>query len=737
MKPMLSIKNSYVSSSCNKCPHTLDWINNGYVCYGTNNGLAYYQPFELTGDLKTVAAHNGTVNCVRWVKTGCKGEPDTLVAASSDKTASVWKLTDNTLTNVGRLIGHTSPVNICVGAFDPAIGLIIATGSADSTIKIWTKTDEMNDNYECIETISLGNGFALSMDYFFLPETECLCLACGCDDFKIHLYYQSDNKFKLLSSLVGHEDWVRSIDSTQDGKKWRYIASIWKSGLFFESVLLGHENWIYSTKWFYLNESKLSIVSASMDKTLVIWQQGESDELWVEKSRLGDVGGNTLGFYDCKPAPDGSALLAYSFHGAFHMWLYDEGLGTWKTGLTVGGHFEEVQDIAWEPKFGAFLLSVSSDQTTRLHAKWKKADKTSWYEMGRPQVHGYDMKCIAPVNSLTFASGADEKVIRAFRPAKNFLRNFNKLTGTAFFTEDDIKEQPEGASIPALGLSNKSVYETEKAEKVETQNLENYFSPIHLEEPPTEENLVQNTLWPEIVKLYGHGYEIFALAARNDGGILASSCKAAKAEHASVILWNTSNWEIFQKLSYHNLTVTDISFSHDGQHILLVSRDRTWSLFSNIEGKYELTSFTDKKTAIHSRIIWCCAWSHDDAFFITGSRDKKAIVWSKSENSDKFIACDITLQLSDSITAIDLAPKLVNDEYVALFGLDNGEMLLYTFTKVSSWTLKFSLSRSFGHQNTVKRIRFKPTYDKDKDPLTVASCSVDHSVKIYEIMSVQ
>lgn len=55
--------------------------------------------------------------------------------------------------------------------------------------------------------------------------------------------------------------------------------------------------------------------------------------------------------------------------------------------------------------------------------------------------------------------------------------------------------------------------------------------------PPTEETLMQNTLWPETQKLYGHGYEIFALCASSDGKLLASACKAANAEHAQIILW--------------------------------------------------------------------------------------------------------------------------------------------------------------------------------------------------------
>jgi elongator complex protein 2 len=37
--------------------------------------------------------------------------------------------------------------------------------------------------------------------------------------------------------------------------------------------------------------------------------------------------------------------------------------------VTVGGHFGEVVDMQWEPG-GCFLLSVSADQTTRIHAPW-------------------------------------------------------------------------------------------------------------------------------------------------------------------------------------------------------------------------------------------------------------------------------------------------------------------------------------------------------------------------------
>lgn len=48
---------------------------------------------------------------------------------------------------------------------------------------------------------------------------------------------------------------------------------------------------------------------------------------------------------------------------------------------------------------------------------------------------------------------------------------------------------------------------------------------------------MQSTLWPENQKLYGHGYDVYALCSTSDGKLLASSCKATTAEHAQIILW--------------------------------------------------------------------------------------------------------------------------------------------------------------------------------------------------------
>lgn len=96
--------------------------------------------------------------------------------------------------------------------------------------------------------------------------------------------------------------------------------------------------------------------------------------------------------------------------------------------------------------------------------------------------------------------------------------------------------------MPSLGLSNKALFNEDltniqPSEQNKNEYPENYFTPVEMNTPPQEETLMQNTLWPEIQKLYGHGFEIYALAASPDGQLLASSCRATTAEHAQIILW--------------------------------------------------------------------------------------------------------------------------------------------------------------------------------------------------------
>jgi elongator complex protein 2 len=134
----------------------------------------------------------------------------------------------------------------------------------------------------------------------------------------------------------------------------------------------------------------------------------------------------------------------------------------------------------------------------------------------------------------------------------------------------------------------------------------------------------------------------------------------------------------------HNLTVTQLAFSPDSKKLLSVSRDRTWSLFEYDlnTNSFVLKSKSDKYTGIHTRIIWCCAWSHNSVYFATGSRDGKLVIWGQTVVDDQISYCAKTEPLVDpekNFTAVAFAPKLTDgcSSYILAVGSDCGHIAIY------------------------------------------------------------
>jgi hypothetical protein len=77
----------------------------------------------------------------------------------------------------------------------------------------------------------------------------------------------------------------------------------------------------------------------------------------------------------------------------------------------------------------------SLDQTTRVHAPLLPS--TNWHEIGRPQIHGYDLVDVAHVGNFCFASIAEEKVIRVFEASQPFVKVMKQLC--AFEGVDEVE----------------------------------------------------------------------------------------------------------------------------------------------------------------------------------------------------------------------------------------------------------------------------------------------------------
>lgn len=311
---------------------------------------------------------------------------------------------------------------------------------------------------------------------------------------------------------------------------------------------------------------------------------------------MGDAGANHLGYYTCTWAPDGHAIAAHGFTGALHIWRRAEADGGWLPLHALGGHYgpgegkaawpagmgvgaagcyrmagclawavaavsqagenakltaclppmpPAVVDACWAAD-GACLLTVSGDQTARITTRLAGGH---WCEIARPQVHGHDFAAVAALSApqpgrYLYASGSEEKVIRVFEAPRAFRDTLAMARGQAAPAVAAVAGPTGGGSgssgaaalgalLPALGLSNKAVYEEEEergaanaaagggssgqwmgpASYGEGPDLAPHPAPSAVAGPPLEEHLAQNTLWPEVHKLYGHGNDLYCLAA--------------------------------------------------------------------------------------------------------------------------------------------------------------------------------------------------------------------------------
>lgn len=227
-------------------------------------------------------------------------------------------------------------------------------------------------------------------------------------------------------------------------------------------------------------------------------------------------------------------------------------------------------DACWAAD-GACLLTVSADQTARITTRMHGGH---WCEIARPQVHGHDFAAVAALPAgagaggqhpgaaaarqagnaaagpaaaaceegrqrYLYASGSEEKVVRVFEAPRAFTDTLAMARGRPD-GGGGARGAVLGALLPALGLSNKAVYQEDGEEGQQQQagnraaagvgqsggvaatgaamyadgpDLAPHAAPSAVAGPPLEEHLCQNTLWPEVHKLYGHGNDLYCLAA--------------------------------------------------------------------------------------------------------------------------------------------------------------------------------------------------------------------------------
>lgn len=99
---------------------------------------------------------------------------------------------------------------------------------------------------------------------------------------------------------------------------------------------------------------------------------------------------------------------------------------------------------------------------------------------------------------------------------------------------------------------------------------------------PINEELLQSgtTVHEERRKLYGHGNECYTVAATPNEKLAFTAAKGSRPVEAQLIVWQTADWRLLQRLTDHTLTVTTMSVSDDGRYLLTASRDRSYCIYA-------------------------------------------------------------------------------------------------------------------------------------------------------------
>nr|WP_293099089.1 CHAT domain-containing protein [Moorena sp. SIO3I6] len=569
-----------------------------------------------------------------------------IATASADKTVKLWH-PDGQL--VATLEEHRHWVNSI--SFSPD-GKLIATASSDKTVKLWQIECAAFEDERCVKvkgkllkTLEGHNNWVL--DVSFSPDGQTLATASR--DGTVKLWSQDGVLLRDIpvKSDRLEENQVWGVSFSPDGKilatanEDRTVKLLSLEGTVIQTFYQ-HGDRVRDVS--FSPDGKL-IASGSDDNTAIIWQRDGTFVKTLE-GHNGHVNGVSF-------SPNSQTIVTVSDGDDENvkLWTIDGALLK-----TFNGHTARVKGVSFSPD-GEIIATGSWDYTVRL-----------WSLVGMfPQsLEGHSNRAM-DVNfspdGQTLASASWDGTVKLW-----------KLDGTLFKTlkhgdgVNGVSFSPDGKILATVSSS--------KARVVQLWSLD---------------GTLLNTL-------EGHKHYIRDLSFSPDGQILATA-----SGDRTVKLWSR-NGKLLHTLEGHLEPLYGVSFSPDGEMIASSSKDKTVNLWSR-EGKLLHT------LEGHSDWIWNVSFSPDGEMIATGSADATIKLWKKDGTLLKTLeghtarVSDVTFHPNGQVIATGSA-----DATIKLWSRD-GQLLT---------TLE-------GHRDRVMSVSFSP------DGRILASASVDGAVKLWNL----
>ncbi|MBW4497333.1 MAG: serine/threonine protein kinase [Oscillatoria princeps RMCB-10] len=288
------------------------------------------------------------------------------------------------------LSGHTEPVLSLAISPD---GQTLASGSVDSTIKLWY-------NYAGKERATLTGHTDWVRSVAISPDG--LLVVSGSLDNTIKIWDLATGKQK--TTLKGHTGSVWSVAISPDGET---VASgsndrtvkIWDTATgTLKNTLTGNTNSVNAVA---ISRDGKTLVSGSNDKTVKVWDLATGKEKTALLGHTGEVKSVAI-------SPDGQIAVSGSNDTTIKVW--DLAAGTLKT--TLKGHAGAVFEVAVSPD-GRTLVSGSLDKTVKV---WDLATGTEKFTL-LGHTNSVNSVAISP-DGQTIFSGSRDSTIKIWRMPK-------------------------------------------------------------------------------------------------------------------------------------------------------------------------------------------------------------------------------------------------------------------------------------------------------------------------------
>ncbi|MFF7701151.1 nSTAND1 domain-containing NTPase [Streptomyces lydicus] len=469
----------------------------------------------------------------------------------------LWNVQDATRPKAlsSPLAVHTNRVNSL--AFSPD-GHTLATGSADSTVRLWNVTDPAHVTQATNLEQPLSGHTGPVESVAFSPDGH--MLATGSHDKSVRLWNVTDPRTAeaLGQPLTGHSDSVYSVAFSPKGRTLA-TGSLDQSVRFWSLPSPASASNSIASTFSAFSPDWHVMATSDLDDTLRLWDISNP----ARRVPLGQpLTGVRWGVF----SPDGRTLAT----GGYSMRLWD--ISNPARPVSLGRPLAPVDSAVFSPDGRTLATTSSGTANNKLVQLWNLSDLTKPVRVG-PPLKGHTDQVLSMAFSpdgKILATGSRDHTVRLWNvshPAGGMPLG-QPLTGH-IAEVTSVLFSPDGRT-----LATGSVDST-----VRLWNVSDPARPVHLGQP-----------------LVGHTRGIAAMTFRPDGRVLVTG-----SYDSSVRLWNltdlTKPIPPAQSLTGHAGGVEQVAFSPDGQILSTQGEDRVTRLWDmNVDHAIDRICAVTRKT---------------------------------------------------------------------------------------------------------------------------------------------